>query len=441
MARHHRRAGDAVYHLPHMSDDARIEAGTAAYRGFLFADMRGFTAFGERYGNAAAAAMVSRFLEIARTAISRHQGADIKTEGDAIHAVFPSASSAVLCGMDIVDAAAALNAQQPDRPLGLGVGVHAGEAVETAEGYIGRAVNIAARLCAAARPGEVLVSSTVKGIAQASIPVGFIPRGRRRLKGIQDPIIVYAVTRDMDARAPRELPRPAVLGAAGVALAVAVIAVALAGSQLLGNPSSSPAASSALTTQPIAIGPLAIGRYTSQAFQPTVTFDIVDQGWTANRDLTEMLGLVREVAPRGSVYFVRVQEVLEDPCVGGGQGTQPGPGATDLITQLEGLPHLALSNRRPALVGGLTAQQVDVTVSESALAACGGLVGGEVAVFSAADEVWRASPSERFRLISVAVGDQAVTVLMSTDWTQTQSVQEQEELFGLGQRVVDSVKF
>jgi len=177
-----------------MADDARIEAGTAAYRGFLFSDIRGFTAFGERYGNTAAAAKVGRFLEIARTAIARYEGAEVKTEGDAIHAVFPSASSAVLCGLEIVDAAAQLSAQEPDRWFDLGVGVHAGEAVETAEGFIGTAVNVAARVCAAARPGEVLVTSTVKGITQASIPVGFIARGRRRLKGIREPIELFAVT-------------------------------------------------------------------------------------------------------------------------------------------------------------------------------------------------------------------------------------------------------
>ena len=82
-----------------MVDDARIGAGAAAYRGFLFSDLRGFTAFAERHGNSAAAAMVARFLDLARTAIARHDGSEVSTEGDAIHAVFPSASSAVLCGL------------------------------------------------------------------------------------------------------------------------------------------------------------------------------------------------------------------------------------------------------------------------------------------------------------------------------------------------------
>jgi len=199
-----------------MVDNARIDRGPAAYRGFLFSDMRGFTAFAERYGNTAAAAKVRSFLEIARKAIANHEGAEIKTEGDAIHAVFPSASSAVLCGLDIVDAAAELNKQEPDRPLNLGVGVHAGEAVETAEGYIGTAVNLAARVCAAARPGEVLVTSTVKGITQASIPIGFIARGHMRLKGIREPVEVYAATRDMTAGAFFDLDKTLIEGSSAI---------------------------------------------------------------------------------------------------------------------------------------------------------------------------------------------------------------------------------
>lgn len=426
--------------------DSPREAGAAAYRGFLFADMRGFTAFAERHGNAAAAAMVGRFLEIARTAIARHQGAETKTEGDAIHAVFPSASSAVLCGLDIVDAAAELNAREPDRPLGLGVGVHAGEAVETAEGYIGRAVNIAARLCAAARAGEVLVSSTVKGITQASIPVGFIPRGRRRLKGIQDPIVVYAVTRDPNARAPRELSRPVLLGAAGVALIAVLAVAAVLGPQLLGSPGGSPGATTGAGAtagpgaQPVLIGPLPIGTYRTRSFKPPITFDIQNPGWSANTDVAEMLGLIRTAAPRGSVFFLRVREVIENPCTEGGEAPQTDPGAAELLTKVR-LPHLSLSEATTVRVGGFVGTQLDVTVSEAALAACGGLAGGDLAVFLAGGEVWRAVPGERFRLIAVDVRGEAVTILMSTDWTEAPSVQELESLNQAGQLVLDSARF
>jgi class 3 adenylate cyclase len=422
-----------------MVDDARTDAAAAAYRGFLFSDIRGFTAFAERYGNSAAAAKVNRFLEIARTAIARHEGAELKTEGDAIHAVFPSASSAVLCGLEIVDSAAEMGANEPDGWFDLGVGVHAGEAVETADGYIGRAVNIAARLCAVAKPGEVLVSSTVKGIMQSSIPIGFIPRGRRRLKGIHDPILVYAVTRDMNAKAPRAVPRPVVIGAAGVAVALFVGIALVVGSQLFttGGPSRSPTATFA--EQPVVIGPLPIARYASQAFQPPITFDIADHDWTARGDVAEMLGLTRAVAPRGSVDFLRVRQVIAQPCVTDPEIDQTGP--ADLLTELRALTHLTLTDPQPVQVGGYAGQQVDVTVSEGALMACGGLAGGEVALFAVGEDIWRATPGERFRLIYVVVDDQPVTIVMSTDWTQTPSVQELENLYGFGQRILGSVGF
>lgn len=423
-----------------MVDDGRIDGGATTYRGFLFSDVRGFTAFAERYGNSAAAAMVGRFLELARKAIARHGGAEITTEGDAIHAVFASASSAVLCGLEIQDAAAELNAKEPGRPIGLGVGIHAGEAVETAEGYIGRAVNIAARLCSVARPGEVLVSSTVKGITQASITVGFIPRGRKRLKGIEDPILVYAVTRDTTARAPR-VSRPVVLGASGVAVAAVVAIAAIAGMQIFGKPGSSPSPAPAPTAQPVVIGPLAIGTYGSQAFRPPVTFDIGDLGWIANRDSADVLALIREESPRGTVTFLRVGQVFTNPCVAEGEGAQTGLGASDLFAALAGIGHLTLSSPQAVQVGGYPGQQAEITVDQDALAACGGLAGAEVPILGAGEEVWSAASSERFRLISVDVGDQAVTILLSADYSQTPSTQELANLLELGQRVVDSVGF
>ena len=431
-----------------MADDPSIDRGPAAYRGFLFSDMRGFTAFAERYGNTAAAAKVRSFLEIARKAIANHEGAEIKTEGDAIHAVFPSASSAVLCGLDIVDAAAELNKQEPERPLNLGVGVHAGEAVETAEGYIGTAVNLAARVCAAARPGEVLVTSTVKGITQASIPIGFIARGHMRLKGIREPVEVYAATRDMAAGASRAARSNRVLGGAAVGLAVVLVIAAILTPQLLsnlgGSAQASPSPTVSLNTQPaarpLAIGALPVGKYASTSFQPPITFSIGDLGWAASRDLPQMLGLLHDGAPRGSVYFLRVSEVITNPCVDAGDSETTGP-VTDVIAELQALGHLTMDPPKPVPVGGVTGQQVDVTVAEGALAACGGLSGAEVSLFGVGQETWRVSSGERFRLISVPVGAQPVTIVLSVDWTQTHSVQEMEALFEAGQHVIDSVRF
>ena len=113
---------------------------TTAYRCFLFADLRGYTAFIERAGNAAGVALLADYLAITRAAVAQHHGAEIQTEGDGFYAVFPSASGAILCGLDIVRGAAKASADRAERPIRVGVGINAGEAVQTADGFIGSAV-------------------------------------------------------------------------------------------------------------------------------------------------------------------------------------------------------------------------------------------------------------------------------------------------------------
>jgi hypothetical protein len=174
-------------------------------------------------------------------------------------------------------------------------------------------------------------------------------------------------------------------------------------------------------------------------FKPDVTFDIRDGNWTASADVPEKLGLLRTVAPRGSVEFLRVQQVIENPC--GEDEIVTNPGAADLLAKLQTLPHLTVSEPVTVRVGGSVGRRMDISVADSSLAACGGLVGGGAALFRAAGEVWSATPGERFTLVIVAVGNDAVTIAVSTDWTQTPSVQELEGLNQLGQRVLDSVRF
>src|SRR5919204_634892 len=60
-------------------------------------------------------------------------------------------------------------------PLGVGIGLDAGEAVPTEGGYRGRALNFAARLCAAARGGEVLASEGLVHLAHPLEGVRFGP--------------------------------------------------------------------------------------------------------------------------------------------------------------------------------------------------------------------------------------------------------------------------
>ena len=75
----------------------------------------------------------------------------------------------------------------------MGVGIHAGETVETPEGYVGSAVSVAARVCGQARAGEVLVTDTVRALTRTFLPVRFVDRRTRRLKGVAEAMVLYRV--------------------------------------------------------------------------------------------------------------------------------------------------------------------------------------------------------------------------------------------------------
>src|SRR5439155_14414053 len=220
-------------------------------RGFLFADLRGYTRFVESHGDDAAAALLKSYRTLMRDVISRFGAAEIKTEGDSFYIVFPSASSAIEGGLAIIAAATDATARIPGQPIHVGVGVHAGETTDGGEGPVGLAVNIAARVCSQARPGELLVTDTVRALTRTRLPVRFVPRGSPRLKGIAEPIPLFAVL-SMDAVAdagPRLARRSPVAtdprfwigGAAALVVVAAVVAFAARGSGA-SPPSGTPAA-------------------------------------------------------------------------------------------------------------------------------------------------------------------------------------------------------
>ena len=235
------------------SPAAEVEA---AYRGFLFSDLRGYTAFVEHRGNQAAADLLDAYRELIRAEVARHRGAEIRTEGDSFYVVFPSAQRAVSCGLDIVAAVATHNQAHPDSPIHVGVGIHVGETIERPDGYIGSAVNVAARVCAQARAGEVLVTATVRELTRSGIPVSFTTRGAHRLKGITEPVALFAARPASTATASARSWRPLVLVPAVLIGAVVIgwiaLAVARPNSGLGTGPRDSAAGLSSATGSPTA---------------------------------------------------------------------------------------------------------------------------------------------------------------------------------------------
>ena len=86
----------------------------------------------------------------------------------------------------------------PELPLRVGIGIDAGEAVPVEGGYRGGALNLAARLCSIAKPGEVLVSEAITHLARRIEDVSYVDRGRVAMKGIEQPVHVFRLEFELD---------------------------------------------------------------------------------------------------------------------------------------------------------------------------------------------------------------------------------------------------
>lgn len=182
----------------HLTDETMAIIPTASERSsatktFLFADLRDYTSFVEKQGDAAASEMIAEYRTLVRAQIRSADGTEIKTEGDSFFVVFDSARRAVDCAVAIVRGAEAHARQRPDRPIRVGIGVHAGEPVRQGGDYVGSAVNVAARLAQNARANEVLVTDVVRGLLRTSGLPPMTVRENVVLKGIEDPPRIFAL--------------------------------------------------------------------------------------------------------------------------------------------------------------------------------------------------------------------------------------------------------
>ena len=73
------------------------------------------------------------------------------------------------------------------------LGLHAGDVIREENNVYGGAVNIASRISGLSAPGEVLVSDVVRTLARTSAGVSFEDRGEQALKGVGEPVRVWAV--------------------------------------------------------------------------------------------------------------------------------------------------------------------------------------------------------------------------------------------------------
>ena len=151
----------------------------------LFTDIVGATQQAAELGDARWRRLLSDHHALVRRHLSRFRGRELDTAGDGFFASFDGPARAIRCACAITESV---------QELGLEVraGLHTGEC-ELIEGKVGGiAVHIGARVAAEARPGEVVVSSTVKDLVAGS-NIEFVARGPAELKGIPGAWQLFAI--------------------------------------------------------------------------------------------------------------------------------------------------------------------------------------------------------------------------------------------------------
>lgn len=151
----------------------------------LFIDIVDSTVVAGRMGDAAWRNLLEDFRLRVRREISRFNGTEVDTAGDGFFVRFDSPAYAI-------DAARAARAATATLGIQVRAGIHTGECELEGSRLAGMAVHIAARVMAAAGPGEVWVSSTVRELSGGS-GMGFEDRGEHTLKGVPDARRLYSV--------------------------------------------------------------------------------------------------------------------------------------------------------------------------------------------------------------------------------------------------------
>lgn len=158
----------------------------------VFTDMVGNTQMLERLGDAAAQRLLRTHNMIVRDAALEHGGTEVKQTGDGFLLTFSSAISAINCARQVQESLRAYRQSHPDEPIEVRIGMNAGEPISDGGDVYGASVNAAARICAKASSGEILVSDVVRQLLTGS-DVRLVHRGRLVLKGFRGRHSLYAV--------------------------------------------------------------------------------------------------------------------------------------------------------------------------------------------------------------------------------------------------------
>lgn len=155
----------------------------------LFTDIEGSTERNAVLGDREWMSMLRQHHDVVREQVAASGGFEVKSMGDGFMLAFASARKALQCAIDIQRAIE----KEEELDIAIRAGLHAGEAVRLGDDFYGGVVNMAARVAGAARGGEVLASSLVKGLVEACGDFAFAEPRSADLKGISGAQLLHPV--------------------------------------------------------------------------------------------------------------------------------------------------------------------------------------------------------------------------------------------------------
>jgi class 3 adenylate cyclase len=157
----------------------------------LFTDLVGHTAMMQRLGDTRGRDVLREHEQITRDVLKQHGGSEIKTDGDSFMVSFASVTAAMECAVALQRAFAHRN-ETAREPLHVRVGLNAGEPIAEEGDLFGSAVILAARVCAQAGAGEILIPEPVRHLLSGKSFV-YSDHGETLLKGFEDAVRLYEV--------------------------------------------------------------------------------------------------------------------------------------------------------------------------------------------------------------------------------------------------------
>jgi YVTN family beta-propeller protein len=180
--------------MPEDASSGSEELGAGAeIKTFLIADVRGYTLFTSERGDEDAAKLAAKFAAIVREEVEGRGGELIELRGDEALTAFSSARQAIRTALELQTRFVEETIADARFPLPVGIGIDAGEAVPVEGGYRGGALNLAARLCGHAGPGETLASQEAVHLARKIEGVRYKDLGAMNFKNVPDPVNVVRV--------------------------------------------------------------------------------------------------------------------------------------------------------------------------------------------------------------------------------------------------------